>query len=82
MKIQVMYYRTDHVVVYFRQLHDRLVRFILRKGPVDVALGILRGVEGLGVGLIKREVLLQPVWQVGLEYLISEEREKRLREKD
>ena len=52
--------------VFFRHFRHRLVRFLLREGPVNVALGVLRAVEGLGVGLIEREVLLQPVWQVGL----------------
>ena len=38
----------------------------LRKGPIDVTLWILRGVEGLAVSFIERDVLFQLIRQVGL----------------
>ena len=40
----------------------------LREGPVDVTLGILRGVEGLAVGLVEGDILFQSVRQIGLGF--------------
>ena len=50
-----------------RQTRNFLVSFLLCKGPVDVTLWILVTVEDLGIRLIEREVLFQPVRQIRLQ---------------
>ena len=57
---------TLHIIANSLATAYGLDSFSLCKGPIDVTLGILRGVECLVVSLIEWDVLFQPVWQIGL----------------
>ena len=50
----------------------------LGKGPINVPLGILRGVEAVAFSLIEWDVLFQPVRQIGLPSSPSEIAESAL----
>jgi hypothetical protein len=51
---------------------------LLCKGPIDVTIGILRGVEGLADYPIKRDILFQPVQQIGLQSSPSKRTEETI----